>query len=345
MRMGKLSAAAMCLAMTPLLVVPAGAAPAPSDGEASSTVALWDPDFSPHLGAADCETWGLDERGFCTADDTRNGVELGTKFQTSQELRITGVRIYRVDPGTVTGSLWSATGTRLATGSLAPAATTGWQDLAFDRAVTISPGRTYVASYYSPATKYAFQYGFFRQQLDRGPVTALRAVDGDPNGVHCYDVATLCRFFPIRGFRDASYWVSPLWEIRVGEPVPPPAASSTPSDVTPPTVQAARPTWSSTPVGRGKSIRITFSELLRSSLLTRDNVRLLRKGRPKPLPVRLRYDNSRNRLTVDPVRLLRPRTTYRVVIATRLMDVAGNRLDQDSRRAGAQRATWTFRTR
>lgn len=42
---------------------------------------------------------------------------------------------------------------------------------------------------------------------------------------------------------------------------------------------------------------------------------------------------------------LRPRTVYRVVISTRVVDVAGNPLDQDPRAAGPQSATLTFRTR
>ena len=193
-------------------------------------VGLWEPDFRAEMTAADCGRWRLDAHGFCTANDVRNGVELGVKFQTSRDLLITGIRVYRVDPATITGSLWDADGSRLATGTFAPTDAQDWQDLTFSRPVTVSPGRTYVASYYSPATKYAFAYGFFRDELTRGPVTALRAVEGDPNGVHCYDVAK-CRSFPTAGFQDSTYWVSPLWEIPAGEPPPPPAVPGPPADV------------------------------------------------------------------------------------------------------------------
>ena len=93
------------------------------------------------------------------------------------------------------------------------------------------------------------------------------------------------------------------------------------------------------------SVTITFSEVIRSSLLTGTNVRLLRKGQRKPVPVRLKYDERRDRLTVDPIRRLEPGTTYRIVIATRVVDIAGNRLDQDPGQNGDQQATWRFRTR
>jgi hypothetical protein len=332
------------LLLAPVMLTPASAIPTAPRAQAEA-VALWDADFSPLLTAAQCETRRLDERGFCTADDTRNGVELGVKFQASRELVIAGVRVYRVDLGTVTGSLWTADGTRLASATFAPTAMTGWQDLMFSKPITISPGRTYVVSYYSPATKYAFAYGYFRQELTRGPVTALRAVDSDPNGVHCYDAGTLCQSFPTRGYRDSTYWVSPVWANPAGEPVPPPATPSAPSDVTPPSVRAASPGGGATLVGLKRSIKITFSEIVRSSLLTTPNVRLLRKGQSRPVPIRLRYDAARNRLTVDPVRRLRSDTTYRILIATSVVDIAGNRLDQDPGQNGDQQATWRFRTR
>ena len=351
MRMDRLVAALVGLALPPAVmpgVMAGGTAsspPAPAPRAEARSVALWDIDFRAHQTEAQCEAWDLDERSFCIADDARDGVELGLKFQASRDLLVTGIRVYRIDLAPVTGSLWDADGTRLATGTFAPTATTGWQDLTFDRPVAIAPDRTYLASYYSPATRYAFAYGFFDDQLVRGPVSALRAVDGDPNGVHCYDVARLCQSFPTRGYRDSSYWVSPIWQNPLGEPLPPPATPSAPSDVTAPRVRTASPSSGAARVGLRRSIRITFSEVVRSSLLTTANVRLLRKGQRKPVPARLRYDERRNRLTVDPVRRLRPSTTYRVMIATSVVDVAGNRLDQDPRSGGDQRATWRFRTR
>ena len=60
---------------------------------------------------------------------------------------------------------------------------------------------------------------------------------------------------------------------------------------------------------------------------------------------RLRYDERRTRLVLDPARRLRPGTTYRVLIKTRVVDVAGNPLDQNPRKTGAQAAKWRFRTR
>jgi len=327
-----------------LTMLPTAAAPAATRSAAGEVVGLWDADFAAQAAPEDCGHWRLDANGFCVADDTRNGVELGLKFQASRRLVVTGVRVYRVDPGTVTGTLWNAEGKRLATGTFAPSAANGWQDLTFSRPVTIGADRTYVASYYSPATRYAFDYGFFTQELTRGPVTALRSVDGDPNGVHCYDVAT-CPSFPAGGFRDSSYWVTPLWENPPGEPFPPPPFPTTSPDAQPPSISAVTPSGGATEVGLRQAITIRFSEPVRAALLTRTNVRLRRKGQRSPVGVRLRYDERRQRLTLDPRGGLRASSTYRVVISTRVVDIAGNRLDQDPRTAGDQQATWSFRTR
>ncbi len=324
------------------LTLPAAAGQASSPG--AEVVGLWDADFKAEMTAEDCGEWRLNAQGFCSANDARNGVELGVKFQTSRKLLITGVRVYRTDLNTIKGTLWNAEGRSLATGTFAPAATAGWQDLTFAHPVAISPGRTYIASYHSPATKYAFEYGFFEDELVRGPVTALRAVEGDPNGVHCYDNAQWCSF-PTNRYRSSTYWVSPLWQNPSDQPVPPPAVPTPPTDVVAPVVKSAQPSNGAKRVGPRRSIKITFSEGVRSRLLTKSSVRLKQKGRKKRVPVRLRYDARRHRLTVDPVGRLRPATTYRIVIATRVVDIAGNRLDQDPGRDGAQRATWRFRTR
>ena len=83
--------------------------------------------------------------------------------------------------------------------------------MTFDAPVTIAPGTTYIASYFTPNTKYAFGYEYFADQPRTvGPVTALASTDADPNGVHCYDGAP-CGSFPVRGYRNSSYWVTPLW--------------------------------------------------------------------------------------------------------------------------------------
>jgi hypothetical protein len=331
------------LVLASLTVLPSAATSPPAPRAAPGHGGLWDADFGPGLQAADCGRWRLDD-GFCTANDWRNGVELGTRFRASRVVSVVGVRIYRVDQATVTGSLWDSLGNRIATGTFAPTTRKGWQDLVFAQPVTISPGQTYIASYYTPATKYAFQYDFFDRAVTRGPITALRATDSAPNGVHCYDVAPCTS--PTDGFRSSSYWVTPLWQNASDPTAPTPTTPTpTPPAAVAPVVNASAPSAGATRVSRSVAIKVTFSRKIRAATLTRASVRLHRKGTAARVPTRMSYDAKRARLTLKPKSRLRPGTTYRVVVTSRVRDTLGNALDQDPDKPGIQKASWTFRTR
>jgi hypothetical protein len=322
-------------------VVPSTGAPVGSTW-AKEPVGLWGTDYAPGLTADDCGRWKLDDAGFCTADDWRNGVELGTRFRTSREVTVVGVRVYRTDPAIVTGSLWDGQGNRLATGVFERTARTGWQDLAFAQPVVISPGQTYIASYHTPATRYAFDYDFFEREVTRGSITAVRSTDSAPNGVHCYDVAQCA--YPSHGFRSTNYWVTPLWQ-EPSAPAPTTPTPTTPAGAVPPLVHASAPSAGAKRVSRGASIKVTFSTKVRASTLTRGSVHLHRRGSTARVPARLSYDAARQRLTLVPTRRLLPGTTYRMVVTSKVRDTFGNALDQDPQKPGVQQATWTFRTR
>ena len=124
---------------------------------------LWSKSFSAGQSPEDCGVFKLDDNGFYLSDDPRNGVELGVKFQASQESLITGVRIHRYDNATVTASLWNSDGSRLAVGDFAPSAGIGWQDMSFADPVTIEPGQHLHRFLLHPPTKYAFTHEYFAE--------------------------------------------------------------------------------------------------------------------------------------------------------------------------------------
>jgi Domain of unknown function (DUF4082) len=184
----------------------------------STAPGLWSSTFTP--AQTDCGSFSRDASNFCwTQGGDGNlagpGVELGVKFTSSQSVNITGVRVYRVSPGTVTGHLWDGTGGQpLATGTFDGSDTHSWQDLTFSAPVPIQAGHTYVASYHVPDAQYAFQYGFFATSgYTAGPITALSSPDSSGNGVYCYDNDPAnCADFPVNTYQDTNYWVTPLWE-------------------------------------------------------------------------------------------------------------------------------------
>ncbi|WP_426246810.1 DUF4082 domain-containing protein [Nocardioides sp. LHG3406-4] len=327
-------------------------ASAPAGAQRAEATGLWSKSFAAHQTADDCGPWRLDENDFCVANDARNGLEVGVRFRTARELRVTGVRIYRADPASVRGSLWRSDGTLLARGTFPASSGNGWEDLRFADPVTVTPGETYVASYFTPGTKYAFRYGYFADSSRTvGPVTALRSTSESPNGIHCYDDAP-CVSFPVNGYRSSTYWVTPIWQDTDAgptEPGPNPP-NEPPTDGPAAGQQAPRVTSSSPAAGAGRvrtgaKVTATFSRQVRRGDLTRATVRLARKGSAKAVPASLRYDGARRRVVIDPRSKLRSSATYRVRITSAVRDLTGHRLDQNPTRAGRQDAIWTFRTR
>ena len=194
------------------MMIALGLATIPTAGIASddAVAALWSSDHIPLQ--TDCWVFSRDANDFCYIDDN-SGVELGVKFVVSKPVLVTGVRVYRVDGGSVTGSLWSVDGTKLATGTFEPyAGVHGWQDLTFTDPgpVLITPGEIYIASYFAPNAMYAFEYYFFtNSSMTAGPITALQSVAENPNGVYCY-VGEPCGLFPTGSYQATNYWVTPI---------------------------------------------------------------------------------------------------------------------------------------
>src|SRR5829696_5880713 len=80
-------------------------------------------------GACPCSLWPSSATPATTNVADGSAVELGVKFRSSTSGAITGVRFYKgsQNTGTHTGSLWSSTGTRLATVTFSGEPASGWQ--------------------------------------------------------------------------------------------------------------------------------------------------------------------------------------------------------------------------
>jgi methionine-rich copper-binding protein CopC len=182
-----------------------------------------------------------------TSANDSTAAELGMKFQSNVAGWVTGVRFYKGagNDGTHTGSLWSATGTLLATGTFTNETSSGWQSMTFANPVEISANTTYVVSYYDPDGHYAFDQDLFDWALNAPPLTALKSdyIDaGEGNGVYNEGGPG----FPTSSFEGSSYAVDVIFDTSA-----PPAAPSVTS-VTP--VAGS----SSNPVSTAPSV--TFSE-------------------------------------------------------------------------------------
>ena len=152
-----------------------------------------------------CSIWqNATPSGAVDAADT-SAVNLGVQFQASSSGRIIGIRFYKYsdNTGTHTGSLWTSSGTLLATGTFSGETASGWQELDFSSPVTITAGTTYVASYHTNAGHYAITSNGLSSAVTNGPLTALAS-----GGVYAYGSGNV---FPSNSFNASNYWVDVVY--------------------------------------------------------------------------------------------------------------------------------------
>jgi hypothetical protein len=141
-------------------------------------------------------------------------ISLGVKFTPSADGAVIGVRFYKGtgNGGTHTGSLWSSTGSRLATATFVSESSTGWQTVYFAQPVQVTSGTTYVASYFAPRGNYASTGSFFASKWTSGPLSAPAGT----NGVYVYGSDA----FPTSSWSSTNYWVDPMFVAAPPQPQP-----------------------------------------------------------------------------------------------------------------------------
>jgi hypothetical protein len=146
-------------------------------------------------------------------------VNLGVRFVSSSAGTITGIRYYKGagDTGTHTGSLWSSTGTLLATATFVSETSSGWQTVTFSNPVSITAGTTYVASFHSNG-HYTSTGGYFGTAHVSGVLTAAASI----NGLYTYSNSNVV---PTSTFGATNYWVDVVFSSGVVANQPPVAVN------------------------------------------------------------------------------------------------------------------------
>jgi len=242
-----------------------------------------------------------------------SAVELGVRVKPSVDGFITGIRFYKGagNTGTHTGSLWSNTGTRLATGTFSDESASGWQTMTFSSPVAVNGGTTYVASYYAPSGNYATDDWFFTSNWNNGPLTAPRSAGGAAgNGVFKYGTGG---GFPDEAFNAANYYVDVTFA-QAGD--------------LPPTVTATTPVDGAGSVATSVKPAAVFSKALDPSTVTFT----LTKATGGAVAGTAAYDSATKKVTFTPSAALTGATTYTATVAGKDAD------------GGSGGATWTFVT-
>ena len=153
-------------------------------------------------GQCPCTIFGSDVPPQASADDGA-AVELGTRFSANRAGYVTAVRFYRgpANTGTQTVSVWSSSGTRLATAQAPSGGSDGWQTVTLPQRVAVTAGTTYTVSYLAPNGGYAAGSGYFSQARTVGPLTA--PVNA---GTYLYGGG-----YPQFTWQSTGYWVDPVF--------------------------------------------------------------------------------------------------------------------------------------
>jgi Domain of unknown function (DUF4082)/Bacterial Ig domain/Purple acid Phosphatase, N-terminal domain/Fibronectin type III domain len=165
----------------------------------SGTITLWSASTTPSTASA---------------SDT-SSVELGVKFTSDIAGYIVGVRFYKgsANTGTHSGSLWSSTGTLLASATFGGETASGWQEVDFGTPVAISANTVYVASYHAPSGGYSVDLGYFANSpRDSAPLHALRDGASGGNGLYLYGATS---GFPTNTYQSSNYWVDVVFSQTV----------------------------------------------------------------------------------------------------------------------------------
>ncbi|GGR51423.1 hypothetical protein GCM10010168_82840 [Actinoplanes ianthinogenes] len=137
-------------------------------------------------------------------------LELGMRFTSDIDGYVTGVKFYKGDrnTGTHTGTLWTAGGQELATGTFQNETNSGWQTLKFATPVAIDKDVPYVVSYHTNVGFYSYSSAYFAQARSSYPLTGVADSGTGHNGLF---KATANREFPTSSWNATNYWVDAIF--------------------------------------------------------------------------------------------------------------------------------------
>jgi hypothetical protein len=232
--------------------------------------------------ACPCTLFESDSVPATASANDSGGVTLGVRFSPSVNGWISGVRFYKgaANTGTHSGSLWSDSGSLLASGTFTNETASGWQTLSFSTPVQVTAGSHYVVGYYAPNGNYAVTSGFFSSAYTNGPLTGLADGSDGGNGLYMYGSSSQ---FPTNSFGSTNYWVDPIFW-----------TTQPPNDL-PPTATPISPVNGATTVPVNSSVSFSFSKPVQSS-----TIQFTLTGGSASIPGVVSYNSSNNTAMFTP---------------------------------------------
>jgi hypothetical protein len=267
-------------------------------------------------GVCPCTIWESTSAPATPDSGDASSVELGVKFRADVNGYVYGLRFYKsaANTGTHRGTLWSSTGTQLATAAFTGETASGWQSVTFSSPVAVTAGTTYVASYLAPNGHYAATGNAFNiGAVDNPPLHALANGTDGGNGVYLYGAGG----FPNQTYAATNYWV----DVRFDTTAPP--------DTTPPAVSTRSPVPGATSVPASAVVQATFTEALQPATVT-----MTVSSPSGAVAGTVGVDGTGRTVTFNPTAALAASTVYTVSLSG-AKDAAGNTMTT---------LTWSFTT-
>jgi hypothetical protein len=168
------------------------------------------------VSSCPCTIWASPTTPSTTTVNDDQAVELGVKFTSDVSGYISGIRFYKgsSNTGTHTGSLWTSSGTLLATATFAGESSSGWQQVNFSTPVAIAASTTYVASYHTSVGYYSANGEYFAtSSVNQPPLHALASGTSGGDGVYVYGAGGV---FPTSTYDATNYWVDVVFNTALG---------------------------------------------------------------------------------------------------------------------------------
>jgi hypothetical protein len=286
-------------------------------GNQMTTPVTWTFTTAGASGSCPCSIWPSTATPATPAIADNSAVELGVRFRSDVSGYITGVRFYKGtgNTGTHVGHLWTNSGSLLATATFSNETASGWQQVILPAPVPVTSNTTYVASYYAPSGRYAFNGNFFTSSgVVNPPLRALANGTDGPNGVYRYGASA----FPNSTYGASNYWVDVVFDTSA-------------TDTTPPTVTARSPAPGATGVAVSANVTASFSEPVQAGSIS---FTLTGPGGAS-VPAAVSYDGPSQTATLNPNTDLTASTSYTATVSG-ARDTAGNQMTTP--------VTWTFTT-
>ncbi|WP_246084713.1 DUF4082 domain-containing protein [Pseudarthrobacter phenanthrenivorans] len=264
-------------------------------GQSMAAPHSWNFTTAAAPGACPCTVFSPTAVPAVASANDNNPVELGMKFRSDVAGIVTGVRFYKgtSNTGMHTGTLWSRTGTLLASVTFSGETASGWQQANFSSPVSITANTTYVVSYFAPNGFYAANSGFFASSADRMPLHGLASGTDGLNGVYRYGGAG----FPTESYDNTNYWVDVVF--------------STAPEAAPPTVVSVTPANNSFDIAGGVQLKAVFDQAVIGSSV----IFSLKDSAGSAVAGSVAYDAATMTVTFSPNAILASGTTYTAMVS------------------------------